>query len=229
MPTIREDVVSISFDVENNPFADITAGVNDMKKAVTGGVDSSTKKLNGLTQGFNKFKQTIKGSAKGSGLDDLKSDIEAGEAAIGIAKKKFDSFKKTVKGITAHPIKTLDNQVLKLQMSTGRALAELKNMAKTKFSSLKTSLANVKATLTDGQSGARGFVTALKSIGKISIGKVVTGVTKLRNNIKEGNTPANKLTTALKKAASVSFSKVTGGLKTLASHAGNAAASLGKG
>jgi len=225
--TIREDVVSISFDVKNNPFADITAGVNEMKTAVIGGVDASNNKIKGLTQGLNKIKQVTSGDM-GSGLKSLKSDIETGGVAIGLAKSKFDSFKNSIKQIVTHPIKTLDNEMLMLQMSTGRTVAELKNLAKTKLANLKSHMTQIKSVLTGGEAGARGFVTALKSIGKISVSKALTGLSKLKTKITQGQNPATKLTTALKKAASVTFNKVTGGLKSLATHAGKAALSVGK-
>lgn len=71
MPTIREDIVSIGFEVEDNPFKEITDGIEDMKAAVTGGV--------------------------GDSVDDLKKMAkEAGKAADGV-----DEIKKSTKGLTA--------------------------------------------------------------------------------------------------------------------------------
>lgn len=86
MATVREDVVQISFDVADNPFAEITKDVNAMKTAVTGGVDSSTKKLKnmagGATQAIGKASVALgKGLVKGAAT--AAAGIGAAGAAVG--------------------------------------------------------------------------------------------------------------------------------------------------
>ena len=51
MATIREDVVSISFEVENNPFAELTAQMDELKQSVTGGVNDANNELKKLANG----------------------------------------------------------------------------------------------------------------------------------------------------------------------------------
>ena len=62
MATIREDVVSISFDVENNPFAELTAQIDEVKQSVTGGVNDANNELKKLANGAE---------TAGDGLDEL--------------------------------------------------------------------------------------------------------------------------------------------------------------
>ena len=62
MATIREDVVSISFDVENNPFAELTAQMDEVKQSVTGGVNDANNELKKLANGAE---------TAGDGLDEL--------------------------------------------------------------------------------------------------------------------------------------------------------------
>ncbi len=175
--TIREDVVSISFDVENNPFAEITAGIDEMKAAVTGGVDDSTRKLKEMAQGANDV---------GKGLRDTTQTAKK-------ADQSFTDMLKNVKDLA--------------KAKVGGGLDKLKSIpqqAKGQFDKLKSS------------------VDKIKNIKLSDIGK------GLDKGLGKGITNATKLASGLKKAAGVGFDKVTSGVKSLATHAGKAAVSLGK-
>lgn len=50
MAVIREDVVSIAFEVENNPFAELTSGINEIK-ARLGILAGAADGLNGVSDG----------------------------------------------------------------------------------------------------------------------------------------------------------------------------------
>lgn len=102
--TIREDVVSISFDVENNPFADLTADMEKMKASVTGGVDDSTRKLTQMAQGakdvgkgLRDTTQTAKNADK-SFTDMLKNVKDLAKAKVGNGLDKLNSIPKQAKG-----------------------------------------------------------------------------------------------------------------------------------
>lgn len=67
MAVIREDVVSIGFEVESNPFAELTSGINEIKAGL--GILDETE---GSLQGIGK-----KASAAASQMDSLSNSIKA--------------------------------------------------------------------------------------------------------------------------------------------------------
>lgn len=74
MATIREDVVSISFDVGKNPLGDINSGIDDMRNSITGGVNDGNSKLKSLAK-----------SAKGTALTLGKGMAKAAVTGLGAA------------------------------------------------------------------------------------------------------------------------------------------------
>lgn len=190
MATIREDVVSISFDVENNPFADITAEVNAMKAAVTGGVDGSTqqlkdmaqdaakaadgvgdiadsaKKLKGTDKTFTQMVKGVKDMAKakvGNGLDKLKSIPQQ-------AKGQFDKLKNSVQKIKSIKLgdvgKGLDKALGKGITSGGKLFTNLKKAAGVGFEKANSGLSTLaghagKAAVTIGGALAKGVVAGV--------------------------------------------------------------------
>lgn len=65
---IREDVVSISFDVENNPFSDINAEIEELKKTVADCIGDSIEELKSMTKAADETTD---------GLDDLKKAADS--------------------------------------------------------------------------------------------------------------------------------------------------------
>jgi len=210
MSVIRQDTVQIDFNVVNSPFDELTKGFDNLKSA-------ATSAISGIESGLNKLKSSFSNIGSGSGISKLKSDIEAGSAAISVAKDKFSSFNSAIKNIATHPIKTLDNAVLGLQMSTGRSIASFKTLASTKVDNLKTSLNNVKQALTNGETGAKGFTNALKNIGKISVSKLVTGFNNIKSKLTQNKSEGNGFIGVLKKIGSVSLEKLKSGFNSLKS------------
>lgn len=183
--TIREDVVSISFDVEQNPFADITAGVEEMKAAVVGGVDSSTEALKGIAQGANKAADSI----KDIGTTNQKTQ------------KTFTQMVKSAKDMAAVKI--------------GGGLDKLKSIpqqAKGQFDKLKTSISNIKnVKLSDigkgldkalgaGVTGAGKLFAGLKKAAGVGFEKAVSG---LKSMATHAATAAKAIGGGMAKAAGV--------------------------
>lgn len=118
MPTIREDIVSIGFEVEDNPFKDITDGIEDMKKAVTGGVDDSIDDL----------KKMAKEAGKAAdGVDELAKSTKGLSNAKTKAAELFKSLK-NVAGVTFDKvtggIKNIATQAGKATVALGKGLAK---------------------------------------------------------------------------------------------------------
>lgn len=118
MPTIREDIVSIGFEVEENPFKDITDGIEDMKKAVTGGVDDSIDDL----------KKMAKEAGKAAdGVDEIAKSTTGLSKAKTKATELFKSLK-NVAGVTFDKvtggIKNIATQAGKATVAVGKGLAK---------------------------------------------------------------------------------------------------------
>lgn len=136
----------------------------------------------------------------------------------------------------------------KLQASV--LAATVKTLGKQKLTGMVNGIKEFTDTITEGQSGIKGFATGLKNIGKISIASTVNAVKSLTDKAKEfakvkisnianslkglkssftdGKTGAAGLHTALKKVASVSLSALHSGISkigSLAKSAGSAVAS----
>lgn len=116
--TIREDIVSIGFEVDDNPFKDITDGIEDMKKAVTGGVDDSIDDL----------KKMAKEAGKAAdGVDEIKKSTKGLSTAKTKATELFKSLK-NVAGVTFDKvtggIKNIATQAGKATVAAGKGLAK---------------------------------------------------------------------------------------------------------
>ena len=226
---IRQDVIEISFDIIDNPLKDLTQEFEDINKTAkesVEGIDDSLKDLKDTTKSVGKGFEEIQKSAKIDNiLSSLDSDLGKFNTKLQVARDKFDSFKKSIKNITLHPIKTLNEAMRSLRQRVVDTTNTFKNLAKQKFTSITSGVKQITQKLTEGQSGIKGFTTALKNIGKIGIVKTVNGVknlgTALKNVAKTGipklvsglKTVVSKLTEIGKKAASTAFN----GLKKVAS------------
>ncbi len=197
--TIREDVVSISFDVENNPFAELTASMDKMKSAVTGGVDSSTQKLKGIAKG----------------ADGLKNSVQGATQAAQKADKTFTEMVKSARDIA------------KVKVSSGlEKLKSIPQQAKGQFDKLKSSVQKIKSirlsdigkgldkglgkAITSCKNGASKLTSGLRKAAGVTFDKVTSGVKTLA-------TQAGK--------AAGSLAKIS--VKGLAVGAGAAAAAVG--
>ena len=194
MSVIREDVVSISFDVENNPFAKITAGLDEMKAAVVGGVDDSTRELKDMAKG-------AKEAAKGV------SDIANSAKNMKGTDKTFTQMVKSVKDIAKTKI---DNNLNKLK--------SIPQQAKGQFDKLKTSVTKIKniklsdigkgldkglgKAITTCKNGATNLATSLKKAASVSFNGAINGLKTMADHAKTAVTTIGKgLVTGTKMAA----------------------------
>lgn len=216
--TIREDVVSISFDVESNPFADITDGIDEMKEAVTGGVDDSTKKLKELAQGakqadsglgdtaqtakkadktFTDMLKSVKDLAKtkvGSGLDKLKSIPQQ-------AKGQFDKLKSSVQKIKSIKLSDIGKG---LDKGLGKAITGSTNLAK---QLKKAAAVGFDKAVSGVKSLATNAAKAATSLAKIGIKGLAVGATAAAGAV------AGLVTKSVQ--AFADFEQLTGGVETL--------------
>lgn len=115
-------------------------------------------------------------------LSGISADIEEFDIRVSLLKIKLSNLFSAIK--PSNVFKQVSNQVLQLQWNISSAMHSMKQFASTKLSNLKSGLTGIKNTLTQGQTGAKGFVTALKNINKISVVKLLNGVKDLSRNLK---------------------------------------------
>lgn len=224
---IRKDVVSVEFDIDDGGIRDslkmlenfkdkifkgfqgLSKPVDDLKKSLTSGIDTSG--INDMKSESERAKETIKDlessmkSAKEefssgidtSGIDNVKKSTEQVTESV----KKFsgitesiERFDKRIKGLKdnfkslgntlAHPLSTVKNGFSSIKNEISETASKIKNLAQTKMSNLTSNIKEVYSTLSRGQTGARGFVTALKSIGKVGFEKTISGFQSIKKSIK---------------------------------------------
>lgn len=207
---IRQDVIEIGFKSDLGTLNKINDGMDKLKKSVSSDIDGG---LNKLKKSADSTKKSVSALGNDKGIKQLKKDIEVGGAAIEATKNKVNSLKKSIKGISAHPIKTLDKKVLALQMSAGKTRAQFKRLNKEKFNKLKSNVSKVKNTLTEGEKGAKGFKNALKNIGKVGVSKTISGFDRLKRSMANGVRGSTQLKTKIKNIADTSMAKLKNGLQ----------------
>ncbi len=195
MAVIREDVVSVGFEVENNPFAELTDGINEIK-AKLGILDTA-----------------------GDGLVDVAKEARAAG----------DEVESLANGIHAPPTEGLSKPLVEAGKAAGAAEWEV--------SGLKDGMSEVgKEKLTDGVEGLKdgikepktGFKDMLGQAKKLAKEKLDSCVKGLPPQLQLGLKAGEKLLGALRKVAKLTFKGAVSGLKSIATHAGSAAKTLGK-
>lgn len=204
---IREDVVSVEFDIDDGGIRDslkmlenfkeeifkgfqgLSKPVDDLKK-MTSGIDTS-----GITDMKSSSEQATESVKKFSGITE---SIERFDERITALKDNIKSFGSTI----AHPLSTVKNGFSSIKNEISETASKIKNLAQTKMSNLTSNIKEMYSTLSRGQTGAKGFVTALKSIGKVGFEKTISGFQSIKKSIK-----------------SITFDKIKSGLSSIKSGA----------
>lgn len=128
------------------------------------------------------LKSTLERMRSVQPLSGISADIEEFDIRVSLLKSKLSNLFSAIK--PSNVFKQVSNQVLQLQWNISSAMHSMKQFASTKLSNLKSGLTGIKNTLTQGQTGAKGFLAALKNINKISVVKLLNGVKDLSRNLK---------------------------------------------
>lgn len=183
MAVIREDVVSIGFDVENNPFAELTAGINDIKVKL--GILDDTK--SGLKDVGKEAR------AAGRDLDELSDGIHAppGDSLTKPLKETQRETQKTETTFTGllSTMKTVGQQKLtdgvdKLASGVKKPLSGMKGLAKSAQDTAGyVKKVGVPHALNVGLGKAAGkageLLKDMKSVAGVGFGKAVSGMKAL--------------------------------------------------
>lgn len=205
---IREDVVSVEFDIDDGGIRDslkmlenfkeeifkafqgLSKPVDDLKKSLISGIDTSG--IDGVKKSSEQATESVK---KFSGITE---SIERFDERIAALKDNIKSFGSTI----AHPLSTVKNGFSSIKNEISETASKIKNLAQTKMSNLTSNIKEMYSTLSRGQTGAKGFVTALKSIGKVGFEKTISGFQSIKKSIK-----------------SITFDKIKSGLSSIKSGA----------
>ena len=123
----------------------------------------------------------------------ITESIERFDERIAALKDNIKSFGSTI----AHPLSTVKNGFSSIKNEISETASKIKNLAQTKMSNLTSNIKEMYSTLSRGQTGAKGFVTALKSIGKVGFEKTISGFQSIKKSIK-----------------SITFDKIKSGLRS---------------
>lgn len=241
---IREDVVSVEFDIDDGGIRDslkmlenfkeeifkgfqgLSKPVDDLKK-LTSGIDTSgitdmkssseqaKETIEDLESGVKSIKEEFSTGIDTSGIDGVKKSSEQATESVkkfsGITEsiERFDeriaALKDNIKSFgstIAHPLSTVKNGFSSIKNEISETASKIKNLAQTKMSNLTSNIKEMYSTLSRGQTGAKGFVTALKSIGKVGFEKTISGFQSIKKSIK-----------------SITFDKIKSGLSSIKSGA----------
>lgn len=231
MAVIREDVVQISYEIFDNPFSKMNSEMSSFTKNINSSVKPVTTAFDNLGTSTNNWYSHLKGvsSEAGNVTEKLSGisrsfantsykmlfDISDGEQKINSLKSKISTVFSSIK--PNNLFENMSNQLTSLKGQIGLVSGALKTAAKINFNGLKTGLSDVKTTLTQGQSGAKGFKTVLSNIGKITYSKLTNDISLIKTNLTNGSSGAKSFKSALHEAASVSFGKVSEGISSVTS------------
>lgn len=242
---IREDVVSVEFDIDDGGIRDslkmlenfkeeifkgfqgLSKPVDDLKKSLISGIDTSgitdmkssseqaKETIEDLESGVKSGKEEFSTGIDTSGIDGVKKSSEQATESVkkfsGITEsiERFDeriaALKDNIKSFgstIAHPLSTVKNGFSSIKNEISETASKIKNLAQTKMSNLTSNIKEMYSTLSRGQTGAKGFVTALKSIGKVGFEKTISGFQSIKKSIK-----------------SITFDKIKSGLSSIKSGA----------
>ena len=149
----------------------------------------------------------------------ITESIERFDERIAALKDNIKSFGSTI----AHPLSTVKNGFSSIKNEISETASKIKNLAQTKMSNLTSNIKEMYSTLSRGQTGAKGFVTALKSIGKVGFEKTISGFQSIKKSIK--SITFDKIKSGLSSIKS-GASSVLSGFKSLGSGAQKVASNL---
>lgn len=204
---IRQDIVQVGFEIERNPFSEITDAMNTLKNNVVGVVSK-------MKDGFNDA--AVATGQVSDGLSDIAKS----------ASKLSDG---TIENI-ADDMKNISGEANKAAPKISEMTRELGKLAKTKIGNIFDGIKNIPMnTINKVNVAVEKLKDGFLKIKNISLSDIGKGLAK---GISAAFSGAKKLLTTLRDIAKVSMDKLKNGLKSVAgglASAGKAAAKgLGK-
>ena len=144
---IREDIIKVGWDIEDNPFQDLVDQANEMKKNILGSFEESTDGIDEVVDGAEKLKEPLK-----EAID----EAEKLKEPLKDAKKESEKMKK--------PFEETNKEVDKTNKKSKETSKSLKEIAKTSFASIKSDFKAIGSTITPIVQRAKDLGGQLKNI-----------------------------------------------------------------
>lgn len=144
---IREDVIKVGWDIEDNPFQDLVVQANEMKKNILGSFEESADSIDEVVDGAEKLKEPLKEAVEEA--EKLKEPLEK-------VKKESEKMKK--------PFEETNKEVDKTNKKSKEASKSLREIAKTNFASIKSDFKAIGSTITPIVQKAKDLGGQLKNI-----------------------------------------------------------------
>ena len=204
MAVIREDVVQIGFDIENNPFAQLTAQIQSFQQSVTSGVCGANDELSQLSRNANAAGASVNHLTRmASNVGDLNTNelTESVRETQRTAQNTTRTFTEMARHVRDVARTRIGNSFNRLRTIPQRAVTQWQNL-RTRMASLSTI----------------NFRTIGHSLN-VGVGRAITSAIN----------GARTLLTGLRNVARVTFNAAVNGLRQMAVYAGKASLALGKG
>lgn len=173
MSTIREDVVTIGFEVEQNPFADLTSDLNsiDAKLGILEDTESGLKNIEKSAEDATDQMDSLANSIHAPPIDKLVDGVKKLGTGLAHPKKSFkslaDSAKQLAKEKLDAGIKKLPGPLQTAAKTGEKLLGSLGKVAKLSF---KTAASGIKSIATNAAGAAA-------SAGKFAVKGLAAGIT----------------------------------------------------
>lgn len=200
-----DDIKSSAENVQET-IKGLESGVKSVKEEFSAGIDTSV--IDGVKKSTEQTTESVKK------FSEITKYIEKFDSRVEHLKKHFDSLKNNIKSFgsaIAHPLNTAKTGLANIKKEISEAVSKIQSSGKTKLSDLTKNVKDMYSTLSRGQTGAKGFVTALKSIGKVGFEKTISGFQSINKSIKN-----------------ISFSSIKSGLSSIGSGINSALTGINK-
>ncbi|MDO5397065.1 MAG: hypothetical protein Q4G33_03965 [bacterium] len=206
---VREDVVQISFDINNSVLTEADNLANSLTDNATRGmaqIDTGIANVNNSASGLNTT--LANSSTVASGLGDSMHGMASAADEIGrgayTAASGFDTVANEVTAasrvvdIIRNNISQFDTGVSTAKSGVTEFVAKLKEIASAGLDKIIHPIQTIKTALGSAKEQAAQFVTRLKDIGKTGIDKVERGIDSLTTKFTEARLQASIMAGAVK-------------------------------
>lgn len=184
MAVIEEDVVKVSWDVDDDPFSEIIRGLKEFRNDVGGAVDDAE-------DGLDEFRQTTQDAA--DGLDDIG---DSANSATRDVTRLTDGLNDVSRAHITDVTGDLDGGIQETAQETKGLFKKLRQLASIKMNGLNTSFSAISNNVARFRTNvSTGFTTAKKQVvgffaafrdGKSDIESVGSSFDTIKSKIKEG-------------------------------------------
>lgn len=234
---IREDVVSIGFETNENPFGDLTDGINEIRENLSalGEMEAGLRGVNREAalayNGMESLANSIHAPPDAGGLaDSVREVTQETQNASNEVQELADGIQEVADGIrgTREETENTRRETERTKVTFTGLLAQMKDVGKQKLTDgVEKLTSGLKAPVV----GFQNLIGKAKSLKGTTLGDITH---KLNEGLGETILSAGKAAPKLKKIAGIGFDAAASGVKTLSSgmkslaeQAGKAAKALG--